>query len=200
VYAQGLGYTTAVTPGLIARYAERFGPGVRDRLAGWAAFARGERLAPAEPLARLQRVNSHLNKVRFIDDAVHWGLDDYWATPAETVASHGGDCEDYAIAKYFLLKELGTPVQQLRITYVKAATLNQAHMVVAYYPSPGADPLLLDNLEDRVQPASQRPDLIPVYSFNDDDVTLVASGRRASPLQIRAWKGLLERLQAEARL
>ncbi len=199
-HAQERGYATAVTPGLIERYTERFGPPVRERLAGWARFARAEQAAPALPPARLQRVNSFLNQVAFLDDAAHWGQLDYWATPAETVASQGGDCEDYAIAKYFLLKELGTPVRQLRITYVRAATLNQAHMVLAYYPNPDDDPLILDNLEDGVRPASQRSDLVPVYSFNDDDVALVASGRRASPMQIRAWKGLLARLEAESRL
>lgn len=201
LHSQERGSTAAVTPGLIARYVERFGIEARERIGGWVGYARREKAAaPAMDLARLERVNAFLNRVTFVDDLRHWGQKDYWATPAETVSSHGGDCEDFSIAKYFLLRELGTPVQQVRITYVKATRLNQAHMVLAYYPSPGADPLVLDNLEDRVRPASQRADLVPVYSFNDEDVTLVASGRRASPLQVRAWRELLERLEAEARL
>ena len=201
LHSQERGSTTAVTPGLISRHVERFGVEARERVGGWVAYARREKAAaPAMDLARLERVNVFLNRVTFVDDLRHWGQADYWATPSETVGSNGGDCEDFAIAKYFLLRELGTPVQQVRITYVKATRLNQAHMVLAYYPSPGADPLVLDNLEDRVRPASQRADLVPVYSFNDEDVTLVASGRRASPLQVRAWRALLERLEAEARL
>ena len=109
----------------------------------------------------LTLVNARLNRIRFVDDAVHWGQEDYWATPAESVASDGGDCEDFSIAKYFLLKELGVPVSRLRLVYVKAIRLNQAHMVLAYYARPDAEPLVLDNLDERVRAASQRTDLVP---------------------------------------
>ena len=140
-----------------------------------------------------------LNRIQFVDDQKHWGEADYWATPAESVASNGGDCEDFTIAKYFLLKELGVPISRLRMTYVKALKLNQAHMVLAYYPRPDADPLVLDNLEETVRPASQRTDLVPVYSFNDEEVWIEARGRSGSPRQIRNWNSLLERLDREMR-
>jgi predicted transglutaminase-like cysteine proteinase len=91
------------------------------------------------------------------------------------------------------------PVGRLRMTYVKALTLNQPHMVLAYYPRPDAEPLVLDNHEDAVRPATQRPDLIPVYSFNDEEVWIEARGRSGSPRQIRNWTLLLERLDREAR-
>lgn len=204
-----LGFTSRVTPGLVTAYVRQFGAEVRERLNSWVEFARGQRASPR--IARLlevsgterdalQAVNSYFNRIPFLTDANHWGVEDYWATPAETVASYGGDCEDYSIAKYFLLKEFGVPVERLRITYVKAVRLNQAHMVLAYYASPGAEPLILDNLDDRVRPASDRADLVPVYSFNDDDVTLVRDSRKASPLQIRAWRDLQQKLESEARL
>ena len=204
-----LGFTSRVTPGLITSYVRQFGADVRERLISWVEFARGQKASPR--IARLlevtgterdalQAVNSYFNRVPFLSDASHWGVEDYWATPAETVASYGGDCEDYSIAKYFLLKEFGVPVERLRITYVKAVRLNQAHMVLAYYASPGAEPLILDNLDDRVRPASERADLVPVYSFNDDDVTLVRDSRKANPLQIRAWRDLQLKLESEARL
>jgi predicted transglutaminase-like cysteine proteinase len=134
-----------------------------------------------------------------VEDTVHWGVVDYWATPAESVGSDGGDCEDFSIAKYFLLKELGVPIGRLRMTYVKAIRLNQAHMVLAYYPRPDADPLVLDNLEDTVRPASERTDLVPVYSFNDEEVWMEARGRSGSPRQIRNWSAMIERLEQEAR-
>src|SRR5690606_1874687 len=108
----------------------------------------------------------------------------------------GADCEDFSVAKYFLLKELGVPVSRLRLIYVKAIKLNQAHMVMAYYATPSAEPLVLDNLEDSVRPASQRTDLVPVYSFNDEEVWVEAKGKIGSPRQIRNWSSLLERLEA----
>jgi predicted transglutaminase-like cysteine proteinase len=144
-------------------------------------------------------VNHLLNRVPFVDDAVHWREVDYWATPAESVSSNGADCEDFSIAKYFLLKELGMPIARLRLTYVKSLRLNQAHMVLAYYAHPDADPLVLDNLEDTVRPASQRRDLVPVYSFNDEEVWVELRGRAGSPQQLRNWRALTERLDWERR-
>lgn len=194
-----LGFTTAVSERLIRVYAERFGPGAGERLRAWKRYARERGGSPAAERALLDEVNRLLNRIAFVDDAVHWGVEDYWATPAESVASNGADCEDYTIAKYFLLKELGVPIARLRLTYVKSVKLNQAHMVLAYYPRPDAEPLVLDNLEDQVRPASQRPDLIPVYSFNDEEVWVEMRGRSGSPQQIRNWTALLERLERERR-
>ena len=94
------------------------------------------------------------------------GKKDYWATPVEFLASNGGDCEDFSLAKYFTLRILGVPESKINLTYVKAWKINQAHMVVTYYSSPGAEPLVLDNLVDEIKPASERSDLYPVYSFN----------------------------------
>ena len=193
------GSTAAVSERLIDAYSRRFGTGARERLQGWKRYAaerKGSALAERELLADVNRM---LNRIRFVDDAVHWGEADYWATPAESVGSGGGDCEDFSIAKYFLLKELGVPISRLRMTYVKAQKLNQAHMVLAYYPRPDAEPLVLDNLEDTVRPASQRKDLVPVYSFNDEEVWIEARGRSGSPSQIRNWNELLQRLEREAR-
>lgn len=193
------GFTTNVSPRLVATYEQRFGAGAGVRLRSWKRYAAKLKDEPRAEAELLGEVNRFLNRVRFIDDPVHWREPDYWATPAESVGSNGADCEDFSIAKYFLLRELGVPVGRLRMTYVKAVKLNQAHMVLAYYPRPDAEPLVLDNLEDTVRPASQRPDLIPVYSFNDEEVWIEARGRSGSPRQIRNWTLLLERLDREAR-
>ncbi len=80
----------------------------------------------------------------------------------ELLTTNGGDCEDFSIAKYLTLRAMGVPDDQLRIIYVKALELNQAHMVLAWYKTPGSDPLILDNLINDIKPASQRNDLEPV--------------------------------------
>ena len=116
---------------------------------------------------KLVRVNDFFNQqIQFVEDNELWGLSNYWATPLELLAQGAGDCEDYSIAKYFTLKELGVPESKMRITYVKAVELNQAHMVLTYFTSPGAEPFVLDNLIPVIKPASKRQDLFPVYSFN----------------------------------
>jgi predicted transglutaminase-like cysteine proteinase len=205
-----LGFTTRVSNALVAQYTQRFGAPTPERINRWKAFAREQKAMPlaqrlATPKGRdamLQTVNDAINgQVKWLEDKQHWGADDYWATPAESIGSAGGDCEDYSIAKYYLLKELGVPIERLRITYVRALKLNgQAHMVLAYYATPDAEPLLMDNLDPRVRPASERQDLEPVYSFNDDEVQLVQGGRRGKPSQIRAWLQVQERLLAESRV
>jgi predicted transglutaminase-like cysteine proteinase len=202
VWSADYGYTRSVTPGLVASLVSRFGAEARGRIEAWRDFGRREtgraNTADAVPAAEgLQRINSFLNQVPYKDDIVHWRVEDYWATPAETVGSNGGDCEDYAIAKYFLLKELGVPAARLRMVYVRAGKSARPHMILAYYPQPDAEPLILDNLDDRVRLAGSRPDLAPVYSFNEDDVVLTASGQRTTPQQIRTWRALLDRLNGE---
>ncbi|MCX7192188.1 MAG: transglutaminase-like cysteine peptidase [Proteobacteria bacterium] len=193
------------SPGLLRYVATRWGKDAPVRLADWRdeerkhiAKQRGPVPSADETMTDMEDFNWYWNNIRYYTDAQHWGVLDYWATPVETLASEGADCEDYAIAKYFSLKALGVPVQNLRITYVRALRWNEPHMVLAYYPTVDADPYILDNLSKRVSHASERNDLVPVYSFNDEDVWLpgaTAAGGKSS--QIRLWRGLLDKMEKE---
>ena len=155
----------------------------------------------ADPGPQLRRTNDFFNQIPYFNDIKHWGMEDYWATPVEMLASFGGDCEDYSIGKYLTLKDLGVPVERLRITYVRALKLNESHMVLAYYPQPDADPLILDNMFSDIRPASQRTDLEPVYSFNDDDLWLPSGvARKGGASQVRLWRDLLDKLAKEQKM
>ena len=123
-------------------------------------------------IEKLEKVNRFFNQYSFVDDIEHWGKKDYWATPIEFLATEGGDCEDFSLAKYFTLKALGIPEKKLYLTYVKAIKLNQAHMVLTYYSTPSAEPLVLDNLQGNIMVASKRTDLLPVYTFNGEGLWL----------------------------
>lgn len=163
---------------------------VRDNQA---ATVRGQAEVPT-----MRQVNGFFNQVPYYNDIKHWGIEDYWATPAEMLGSFGGDCEDYSIGKYLSLKQIGVPIEKLRITYVRALNLGVSHMVLAYYPTPDADPLILDNLTNDIRPASQRTDLEPVYSFNDDDLWLSnGSARKGGASNVRLWRDLLAKLAKE---
>ncbi len=202
-----LGFSRSVTPGLVQAYGTRFGEGARTRLKGWQTFIvnlRGQReRRNQDDLYALERANDYYNFQPYLLDIRHWGHDDYWATPAEFLASNGGDCEDYAIAKYFALKEVGVPIERMRIVYVMALTRDrsqQAHMVLAYYPRPDATPLILDDsIHGQIAPASARPDLIPVYSFNDDDreFSYLDPNARQRQTDVRQWNELIQRLEQE---
>jgi|GEM_PF-5189174 len=114
----------------------------------------------------LNLVNNFFNRLVFKSDQENWGQADYWASPLEFLIRNAGDCEDFAIAKYFTLIAMGVEIERLRITYVKSERRNQAHMVLAYYEDPSKEPLILDNLNSKILPATKRPDLTPVFSFN----------------------------------
>lgn len=146
---------------------EHYGVAARKRLLAWQDLMRSK---DGEELTKLNKVNKFFNNIKFIDDYSQWGKNDYWATPTEFLASGGGDCEDFAIAKYFTLITIGIAEQQLTLTYVKALRLNTSHMVLTYYPAPDLEPLILDNLIDTIEPSSHRTDLLPVYSFNTSDL------------------------------
>jgi len=150
---------------------------------------------------KLVAVNNFFNlKIKFKDDIIHWQKEDYWATPFEFIGTGAGDCEDFSIAKYFSLLELGVSDDKLRMTYVKALAYNQAHMVVTYFPEPGAVPLVLDNINKAIEPATKRKDLLPVYSFNGAGLWLAKErglGKKAgSSGRITLWKDLNKKLAA----
>ncbi|APW48424.1 transglutaminase [Rhodoferax antarcticus] len=157
---------------------------------------------------RLKQVNQFFNRsVVFADDVAVWGQPDYWATPFETMGRGAGDCEDFVIAKFFTLKLMGVPVEKLRLIYVYARTGSgaaaprQAHMVLAFYATPEAEPVVLDNLLGDVRLASGRPDLTPVFSFNTQGIFAGTSSTVVAPAQgagrLSRWEDLLKRARAE---
>ncbi|GAB4355376.1 MAG: transglutaminase-like cysteine peptidase [Gammaproteobacteria bacterium] len=168
----------------------------RDLVAGAAGLAEREKLAA---------VNDFFNRhTRFSDDRLIWGEDDYWATPIETIGRAEGDCEDFSVAKYFTLRELGVPAERLRLTYVRAriggaqSPVSQAHMVVSYYPTPGSEPLVLDNLIGSIRPASERPDLVPVFSFDLNGIYIGGAKQAGSSLaRLSRWRSLLLRMREQ---
>lgn len=152
--------------------------------------------------ARLTLVNDFFNqRIRFRDDLEVWGRIDYWATPLELLDKGQGDCEDYAIAKYMSLLAVGVPQAQLRLVYVRALFQgrNQAHMVLAWYPRPEDEPLILDNIRPEIRAASERDDLSPVFSFNGEGLwTGVGSTTAGNPVvRLSLWRDLLARTRAE---
>lgn len=149
---------------------------------------------------QLYEINNFFNEIPYYSDKEHWGKSDYWATPVEMLGTNGGDCEDYVIAKYFSLRALGIPDSKLRMMFVTALQQNQAHMVLAYYPAPNAIPLILDNINPRILPASKRPDLRPVYSFNGEGLYKAKAQGRGTKLgnsRHKMWDDLTSRIERD---
>lgn len=177
-----------VIAALISHYGERAG----QRGSAW--FRLMENADSLTEVEKLERVNNFFNLLHFTEDIKLWGVNNYWATPIEFLGANAGDCEDFAIAKYFTLLAIGIPDHKMRITMVKAISLNQYHMVVAYYATPSSVPVILDNIVGEIEPATQRNDLIPIYSFNGKQLWLnkskgqgVLAGQSS---RLKQWKDL----------
>ena len=183
----------------------RYGQQAADTVGEWRAAIDQAQAVPDEQ--KIVLVNDFFNtRIRWMEDPQAWGQKDYWATPLEVMAHRKGDCEDFAIAKYATLLLAGMDINKLRITYVKAkiggpySQVHAAHMVLAYYPTPGADPQILDNLVMDIRPASMRPDLTPVFGFNSNGLWV---GGQAAPAtkdpgaKLSRWRDLLARAAAE---
>ena len=185
---------------LLAEAQKEFGDEAEQRLLDWQQLYLD--LRNADESEQLRSVNHFFNqRVNYISDDEHWGQKDYWATPYESLTTHGADCEDFVIAKYYTLKELGVEVEKMRITYVKALRINQAHMVLTYFPTPDAIPLVLDNLIGKIYSADRRKDLEPVYSFNGSGMWLERMKgqgiRMGNPNKLDLWTNLRLRMSAQ---
>lgn len=191
-----------------------------DKLAGYAKERYGEeayqdivqldqlvaQIKTAPELEKLIKINDFFNrKISFVDDAAVWGENDYWATPLEALGRQAGDCEDYTIAKYMFLKAANVPNQKLRLNYVRAIInkdgrrFSQAHMVLSYYATPESEPLILDNLNGDIHPASYRTDLSPIFSFNDKGLWVGSSlkPRADSQTHLSRWRDVLLRMRLD---
>jgi len=190
---------TGISEQLVDKIRIKYGSHAANRIYRWQRLIH-ENQEKAE-LEKLRLVNDFFNDARFIDDIVYWKKKDYWATPLEFLTHDTGDCEDFSIAKYFTLKEMGLNTEKLRITYVKALSLNQAHMVLAYYSTPSSNPMILDNINKQIKTANERKDLRPVYSFNADILWLSRTRNQqlkvGKPQQLNLWNDLTKRMQRE---
>jgi len=181
---------------LLKSVASQYGEPAKRRLIAWQTLIRDD--SSTSDIEKLETTNTFFNQMQFIDDIKHWEKADYWATPVEFLSTGGGDCEDFSLAKYFTLKALGVEESKLNMTYVKALRLNQAHMVITYYATPNAIPLVLDNLVADIRPATERKDLLPVYSFNGLGLWLAKSRGKGQKVgsseRLRRWRDLLGRM------
>jgi predicted transglutaminase-like cysteine proteinase len=162
-------------------------------------------LQSASEQVKIKQINDFFNRhiQNFDDDINIWGQSDYWATPLEALGKNAGDCEDYSIAKYIFLKELNIPIDRLKLTYVRAqiggphSRIFQAHMILSYYAEPDAEPLILDNLIPDIRPASRRPDLSPIFSFNEDGLWVGpgTAPKTTATSHLSRWRDLLIRIK-----
>lgn len=136
-------------------------PSGQKVIGNWKRDLESYKNLPLDQMA--ERVNSMINKIDYIEDSSNYGQSDYWATPVEFF-TRGGDCEDYAIAKYVSLRALGVPEERMRIAIVQDLQKNIPHALLIVYTDKGA--LVLDNQNKRTLPASGMTRYKPIFSIN----------------------------------
>jgi len=191
--------TSFFTPAVKKSFNQLYGNASSEDLESWLTLINENQ--NEEDWKKLRLTNHFFNnKIKFIDDIVHWKQKDYWATPVEFIGTQGGDCEDFAIAKYFTLKAMGVDPQKMRLMYVRALQINQAHMVLIYSESLSETPLILDNLNPKILLATQRPDLKPIYSFNGDGLWLAKARGLGKQVKgkgdVSRWEDIITRIES----
>ena len=194
----------AIDPDRIQKAAVKYGPtAVANAKALQQVMAA---VAGKDDAAKIKAANDFFNqRLAYMEDIDNWGQLDYWASPLESLGKGAGDCEDYAIGKYFTLTSLGVPDSKLRMVYVRASIAGApngfvAHMVLAYYPTPDAEPLVLDNLKPEIHLAGERPDLAPVFSFNAEGLWQGVGSIRANgnPMtRLSKWREVVARARQD---
>ncbi len=114
-------------------------------------------------LEMAKHVNTFMNRKKYIVDSKNWGKSDYWATPIEFMA-RGGDCEDFAIAKYTALRALGVPESRMRIAIVQDQKKDVPHAILIVYAEDGA--WVLDNQIKNIRRADSIAHYKPIFSIN----------------------------------
>jgi len=159
-------------------------------------------LSPKSEEEKLKAINDFFNKVEFKNDLIVWKQKDYWASREEFLNIDEGDCEDYVIAKYFSLLQLGLSEEQIFLTYVKAIKYKQSHMVLTYFKKRGAVPLVLDNIVQEILPSTKRRDLRPLFSFNGEKIYMAKQrglGREVpkGKVNLKKWSSLILKIKRE---
>jgi predicted transglutaminase-like cysteine proteinase len=127
------------------------------------------RLRNAPLVQQAVEVNAFFNAAPHREDRDAWGREEYWASPLEFVNS-SGDCEDYAIAKYYALRDLGVPAEKLRIAGVWNREKKEGHGVLVVYDQAAA--YVLDNTTPHVRLAGELDMYVPTYFVNEHSLWL----------------------------
>jgi len=115
-------------------------------------------------MAQLREVNRYMNAHPYILDIVNWGVPDYWETPKEFL-DRNGDCEDFAISKFYSMRVLGMDDADLRIVVLQDMNLQIPHAILVAYLS--GKPFVLDNQIPQVVSAEIIHHYRPFYSINE---------------------------------
>jgi len=200
IYLFGVTRLVNISQSNLKKIENKYGPKAAQRVRLWDKMLVKNK--NKKIIYKLKAVNDFFNHIKYMSDKKVWKKTDYWASPFEFLGVGAGDCEDYAIAKYFALRILGIPDKKLKITYVKlkqrGSKYEQAHMVLNYYNKSTSTPIVLDNVNKKLKLASKRKDLKPIYSFNASGLWAAQNKTKSLKSQgknkLKKWQSMMSRI------
>ncbi len=186
-----------VSEKLLDKIREQHGSVAETRLRNWRKMVKHS--DARMDIEKLRLVNDFINRAHQVTHANSWYKTDARADPLAFLVNHSGDGQDFTVAKLFTLHQMGVDLVKLRIGYVKSKDLDHSHTVLAYFPSPNAEPLILDNIVRHIKPSSARKDIEPIYLFDPRDIMMAAGESRQLPTEksnhLVKWQNLLPNLE-----
>jgi len=178
------------------------GLAAEQRLREWQQIIRASE--SSDDIEKLAQVNGFVNRAHQITQNRNWQRSDERADPLAFLVNHAGDGQGFTMTKLFTLYKMGMPLSKLRVGYVTATaekpSAGQSHTVLAYFSTPDADPLILDNIDKRIRRASLRTDLEPVYLFEAREIIFPDQISSILPREktrhVVQWQNLLPNLKA----
>lgn len=152
------------------------------------------------PLEQLTKTNTYLNELKYKNDMLNSNQNDYWATPKEFLITGRGDCEDYAIIKYFTLIKLGFSPEKLFITIAYDMYSKSNHMVLSYFIKDNEPPLILDNANCKIVNLTKRRNLKITAFLNTNGVYVFNNKGEITKTKYNSqkFKNLLKRIKIES--
>ncbi len=135
-----------------------------DRVVAWQEFL--DSIRDKSKDEQIAAVNDYVNALPYITDMDNYGVEDHWATVEDFLEHNGGDCEDYALAKYFSLIELGFTPDQMRLVILYDADKNADHAVLAMTHNDKIE--ILDNQYSSVRDAQTISNYKPIYAISQE--------------------------------
>jgi predicted transglutaminase-like cysteine proteinase len=111
-------------------------------------------------------------------DMAQWGVADHWSPPFETLQTHRGDCEDYAIVKYVALLQAGLSPNDVKIVILQSILSKEEHAVVAARVD--GQWLILDNCRLALVRDVDMVGYIPRFLLDEDGTRRFVSPNRAA--------------------
>lgn len=175
-----------------------YGPDAVSRLEAWQVLINSAQ--ESSELEKLQLVTDFFNSLSLIPQAKSSSLaSQAWINPVQFLGQGQGSSEDFALAKYLTLKVMGIPPYKMRFAYVVSNITRKPQMVLVYYETTASDPLILDNITRKILYASERPDLRPIYMFNESSIWIPQANAPPKEVfsgdQLLHWKSMIDHMK-----